>query len=548
MKKICFAVCVLVCFAFCINVSAEEVVPTNSTIVINGEVAQFSVPTVAVQGRTMVPMREIFEKLGATVEWINDEQRIIAKTATKTIDMQINNNWTICNNIEIYTDAAPMLYNGRTVVPLRFVGEQLNLNVGWDGNTNTITLDTKGVVTIGTVQKEEVEFHEDYDMSYEVRILKKYTGELVDGVPSGVGSMDYYYYDEKGNINPYYSYKHVGCFSDGKENGFISQVMSFEQYEKYSFYVVPYEELYDYGYYTNGERNGFNSFVDGSSGRTYAGVYVNGVMDETDCTIIYPNGDRYEGEISAGYDDNGVLHMWEALGFGRMHYGENMCHMGNWNYGVPEGYGQVYEEDRLLRDGNFKNGVMEGFGIVYDKMTGKKALEGEFKNDMLNGFGMLYSSKTGNLIYQGGFVDNVPNGYGKQYNEYGNIIYDGNFVDGKYNGYGKAYDDNGVLIYEGIFPYEAPQIVYVVPEVIYDVPAGGYYSGTVVESKIDGNFEGFEYENIYKLTNGQIWMQTSYDHEYHYAYRPDVIIFKDGINYKMKVEGAKKLIKVERIK
>ena len=74
------------------------------------------------------------------------------------------------------------------------------------------------------------------------------------------------------------------------------------------------------------------------------------------------------------------------------------------------------------------------------------------------------------------------------------------------------------------------------------------YTPSSIESKIDGNFEGFEYENIYKLTNGQIWMQTSHDYEYHYAYRPDVIIFKDGINYKMKVEGAKKLIKVERIK
>ena len=45
----------------------------------------------------------------------------------------------------------------------------------------------------------------------------------------------------------------------------------------------------------------------------------------------------------------------------------------------------------------------------------------------------------------------------------------------------------------------------------------------VIESQIDGDFEGWEGETIFKLTNGQIWQQTSYAYHYHYAFMPDVL-------------------------
>ena len=76
----------------------------------------------------------------------------------------------------------------------------------------------------------------------------------------------------------------------------------------------------------------------------------------------------------------------------------------------------------------------------------------------------------------------------------------------------------------------------------------GDSSPDVIESRIEGEFEGWDGDTIFKLENGQIWQQSSYAYTYHYAYRPEVLIYKTNGRYKMKVEGVDKTIYVERIK
>lgn len=70
----------------------------------------------------------------------------------------------------------------------------------------------------------------------------------------------------------------------------------------------------------------------------------------------------------------------------------------------------------------------------------------------------------------------------------------------------------------------------------------------VIESKIDGDSEGFEGDTIFKLTNGQIWQQTEYHYHYHYKFMPSVIIFKSGDTYKMQIEGIDRSVRVQRLK
>lgn len=71
--------------------------------------------------------------------------------------------------------------------------------------------------------------------------------------------------------------------------------------------------------------------------------------------------------------------------------------------------------------------------------------------------------------------------------------------------------------------------------------------GSVIESKVDGEFEGWEGETIVKLMNGQIWQQSEYHYHYHYAFMPEVLIFKSGSGYKMKVQGIDKAVGVRLI-
>jgi hypothetical protein len=69
-----------------------------------------------------------------------------------------------------------------------------------------------------------------------------------------------------------------------------------------------------------------------------------------------------------------------------------------------------------------------------------------------------------------------------------------------------------------------------------------------IESQIEGDFNGWDGETIFKLTNGQIWQQASYAYTYHYAYRPQVIIYKSGGISRMKVEDVDSTIAVKRLK
>ena len=70
---------------------------------------------------------------------------------------------------------------------------------------------------------------------------------------------------------------------------------------------------------------------------------------------------------------------------------------------------------------------------------------------------------------------------------------------------------------------------------------------SIVESTVDGAFNGWDGKTIIVLTNGQIWEQAEYHYEYHYAYRPDVLIYKTGDRYMMQIEGTDEAVRVNRI-
>lgn len=69
-----------------------------------------------------------------------------------------------------------------------------------------------------------------------------------------------------------------------------------------------------------------------------------------------------------------------------------------------------------------------------------------------------------------------------------------------------------------------------------------------IESNIDGDFNGWEGETVFKLENGEIWEQAEYSYTYSYSYRPDVTIYQVSGGCRMKVEDEDETILVRRIK
>lgn len=76
----------------------------------------------------------------------------------------------------------------------------------------------------------------------------------------------------------------------------------------------------------------------------------------------------------------------------------------------------------------------------------------------------------------------------------------------------------------------------------------GHDDAAVIESRIDGDFECWEGDTIFRLLNGQVWQQTDYSYKYCYHFMPNVMIYRSGSGYKMKVDGVDGTIAVSRIK
>lgn len=123
----------------------QEVKPDNTeyTILVNGKKLESDVPPTMAGDRLFVPIRVIFESLGATVSWDDPTQTVTGVRGDRTVKMQIGDEHMTVNGVTTAMGIAPMLKDSRTLVPIRFVGEGLGAEVGWDEKTNTASITLK---------------------------------------------------------------------------------------------------------------------------------------------------------------------------------------------------------------------------------------------------------------------------------------------------------------------------------------------------------------------------------------------------------------------
>lgn len=143
-------------------------------VLVNDQVIDFTdengnvVEPKIINSRTMVPMRKIFEVFGANVEWEETTQTITATTENKTLVLQINNQEATVKSGDteekIMLDSAPVIYDSRTLVPVRFIAESLELHVGWVPETRTVVILDSSFI-YDRLQKETPNLYEF--MSYE---------------------------------------------------------------------------------------------------------------------------------------------------------------------------------------------------------------------------------------------------------------------------------------------------------------------------------------------------------------------------------------------
>jgi outer membrane protein assembly factor BamB len=102
-------------------------------------------PPIIKNDRTLVPIRAIIEALGGTVGWDANEKKVTISLGSNTIELWIGKSIAKVNGIDTPIDSAnlkvvPEIINGRTMLPIRFITENLGCDVQWDGPTQTITI------------------------------------------------------------------------------------------------------------------------------------------------------------------------------------------------------------------------------------------------------------------------------------------------------------------------------------------------------------------------------------------------------------------------
>jgi hypothetical protein len=121
----------------------------SKSFTVNGVSNTLDSPPVIKNGRTLLPIRAVIEALNGSVGWDAATKKVTVSLGSNTIELWIGRSNAKVNGIDTPIDSTnskvvPEIINGRTMLPLRFVTENLGCGVQWDGTIKTITITYSG--------------------------------------------------------------------------------------------------------------------------------------------------------------------------------------------------------------------------------------------------------------------------------------------------------------------------------------------------------------------------------------------------------------------
>ncbi len=115
-------------------------------VYVDGQIVNFDVPPNVIQGRVLVPLRGVFERLGATVDYDAKTQHIVAVRGEQTVELTLGSRQARLNGKPALLDVAAFTIGDRTMVPLRFISESLGASVQWVEASRVILIGSTGGV------------------------------------------------------------------------------------------------------------------------------------------------------------------------------------------------------------------------------------------------------------------------------------------------------------------------------------------------------------------------------------------------------------------
>ncbi len=151
MKKIIAAI---ITFTLLISTFAYTTCTANDiTVTLDGTVVLFDVQPQIVDGRTLVPLRKIFEEIGALVKWDGDTQTVTARKSSKTVTLTVNSKEMTIDKGKIdedgnaitetvTLDVPAQIIDERTLVPIRAISESFGLEVNWNSQNSEVSINS----------------------------------------------------------------------------------------------------------------------------------------------------------------------------------------------------------------------------------------------------------------------------------------------------------------------------------------------------------------------------------------------------------------------
>jgi len=141
----------IICSCFvAVNVNADGI-----NIVIDDANQVYDQMPVIVSDRTLVPLRGIFESLGATVTWYEELRMIVGAKDDTTIVLWVNDTKAVVNDKEVTLDVPAQIVSDRTMVPVRFISEAIGSKVDWIDDTKTVVITSKERLEVLAKEEEK---------------------------------------------------------------------------------------------------------------------------------------------------------------------------------------------------------------------------------------------------------------------------------------------------------------------------------------------------------------------------------------------------------
>ncbi len=139
MLKKLIKFCCLLTILFCIKSTCMA--SPNISVVVDGNKVNFDQEPIIDNGRTLIPLRGVFDKLNCLVEWDNTNKNVIIKKGNDSVSIKIGENNVYKNGvIATNIDVPAKIINGRAMIPVRGVFEIFDNYVTWSESTKTVEI------------------------------------------------------------------------------------------------------------------------------------------------------------------------------------------------------------------------------------------------------------------------------------------------------------------------------------------------------------------------------------------------------------------------